>query len=100
MAQQRLTKSSVKIIRAARQLMDDQGIDAMLLLLDGAADWKRIAELTTGTPKPVIVAADELADLEGAAEVGLHPLPLNKEKAPLLERLQQLWRRAIRFPKR
>lgn len=88
MAQQRLNKSSVSIIRAARQLMEDQSIDAMLLLLDGAHDWKRIAELTDGTSKPVIVAADSQADLEGAAEAGLKPLPLNKEKAPLLERLQ------------
>jgi len=68
--------------------MDDSGIDAMLLLMDGAYDWKRIAELTAGSTKPVIVAADSLADLEGAAEAGLKPLPLNKEKAPLLERLQ------------
>jgi len=88
MAQQRLSKSSATIVRAARQLMDDSGIDAMLLLMDGAYDWKRIAELTAGSTKPVIVAADSLADLEGAAEAGLKPLPLNKEKAPLLERLQ------------
>jgi len=88
MAQQRLNKSSATIIRAARQLMDDQSIDAMLLLLDGSYDWKRIAELTAGTTKPVIVATDSQADLEGASEAGLKPLPLNKEKAPLLERLQ------------
>jgi len=68
--------------------MDDQSIDAMLLLLDGSYDWKRIAELTAGTTKPVIVATDSQADLEGASEAGLKPLPLNKEKAPLLERLQ------------
>lgn len=88
MAQQRLSKSSVVIIRAARQLLDVQGIDAMLLLLDGATDWKRIVELTSGTTKPVIVAADLPSDLIGAAEAGLKALPLNKEKAPLLERLQ------------
>ncbi len=88
MAQQRLGKNSAIIIRAARQLLDEPGIDAMLLLLDGAADWKRIAELTSGTAKPVIVATDSQADLDGAAETGLLPLVLNKEKAPFLERLQ------------
>ena len=88
MAQQRLSKSSVVIIRAARQLLDVQGIDAMLLLLDGATDWRRIAELTAGTSKPVIVAADLPNDLAGATEAGLKSLALNKEKAPLLERLQ------------
>ena len=68
--------------------MEEPGIDAMLVLLDGPADWKRLAELTGGTSKPIIVAADTPAELDGAAEAGLLPLPLNKEKAPLLERLQ------------
>ncbi len=76
------------MIKAARVLMDEPNMDAMLVLLDGEFDWKRIAELTAGTNKPVIVAADSLSELEGAAEAGLIPLPLNKEKAPLLERLQ------------
>ncbi len=88
MAQQRLTKSGMAIIRAARTLMDDASIDAMLLLFDGAADWKKTFDLTKGTSKPVIVAADSQTDLEGAKEAGLIPLALNKEKAPLLERLQ------------
>ena len=88
MALHRLGKSSATMIRAARTLLDDQGIDAMLLLLDGTMDLKRIGDLTSGTLKPVIVAADTAAELEGAIEAGLKPLPLNKEKAPLLERLQ------------
>ena len=36
----------------------------------------------------MIVAVDSPEDLEGAAEAGLKPLALNKEKSPLLERLQ------------
>jgi diadenylate cyclase len=36
----------------------------------------------------VIVAVDSPDDLEGAAEVGLKPIALNKDKSPLLERLQ------------
>jgi diadenylate cyclase len=88
MAIHRLNKSSAAIIRAATALLADPGGDAMLLLLEGPSDWKRIAELTEAAGKPVIVAADSMADLEGAAEAGLLPLPLNKEKAPLLERLQ------------
>lgn len=88
MAVHRITKSSIAIIKAAVSLLSDPGGDAMLLLLEGSADWKKIAELTAGTDKPVIVAADSEAELEGAAEAGLRPLPLNKEKAPLLERLQ------------
>ncbi len=88
MAIHRLTKSSIAIIRAAADLLTDPGADAMLLLLDGPLDWKRLAELTQTANKPIIVAADSRAELDGAIEAGLHPLPLNKEKAPLLERLQ------------
>lgn len=88
MAIQRLTKSSIAIIRAATDLLSDPGADAMLLLLDGALDWKRLAEITQAASKPIIVAADSRADLDGAVDAGLRPLPLNKEKAPLLERLQ------------
>lgn len=88
MAPPRLTKSSAAIVKAAVTLLSDPGADAMLLLLEGAADWKRISELTVEANKPVIVAADSMAELEGAADFGLRPVPLNKEKAPLLERLQ------------
>ncbi len=88
MALTRLTKSSAAIIKVAAALLTDVGGDAMLLLLDGPSDWRRIAELTEPTGKLAIVAADSVSELEGAAEAGLKPLPLNKEKAPLLERLQ------------
>jgi len=90
MATQRLTKHNAAMIVAALLLLKDRGADALLILLDGATDWKRIAELVAETTcdKPVIVAADSGEDLEGAAEAGLKPLALNKETAPLLERLQ------------
>lgn len=88
MATQRLTKPNAAMIRAAVGLIWDRGADALLLLLDGSTDWKRIGELVMGVGKPTIVAVDSADDLEGAAEAGLLPLALNKEKAPMLERLQ------------
>ena len=88
MATQRLTKPNAAMIRAAVGLIWDRGADALLLLLDGSTDWKRIGELVMGVGKPTIVAVDSIHDLEGAAEAGLLPLALNKEKAPMLERLQ------------
>ncbi|TWT53917.1 DNA integrity scanning protein DisA [Rubripirellula amarantea] len=88
MATQRLTKHNSAIIMAAVALHQELGGDALLLLLDGSTDWKRIAEMTSEMGKPVIVAVDLANDLEGAAEAGLKPIALNKEKAPLLERLQ------------
>jgi len=89
MATQRLTKSNNAMIRAGVALKADRESDALLLILDGQADWKRISELTGAQQSTVIVAVDTLADLDGAAEAGLKPLALNKEKAPLLERLQE-----------
>lgn len=62
--------------------------DAILLLLDGAADWKKVRASLGETKLTTIVATDNAEDLQGAAEEGLRPLALNKEKSPLLERLQ------------
>ncbi|TWT96386.1 DNA integrity scanning protein DisA nucleotide-binding domain protein [Neorhodopirellula pilleata] len=89
MATQRLTKHNASMIRAGVALKEDRGADAILLLLDGSTDWKRISELAESGKNVVIVAVDTLEDLDGAAEAGLKPLALNKEKAPLLERLQE-----------
>ncbi len=88
MASQRLTKHNIAIVAAAVSLSKERQADALLILLDGSADWKRIIEITDDLEKPVIVAVDDADDLEGAAEVGLKPIALNKEQSPLLERLQ------------
>src|SRR6056297_62726 len=88
MATQRLTKHNAAMVEAGINLLKSRNADALLVLLDGSTDWKRIAEMAAGTDKPVIVAVDMPEDLEGASEAGLKPLALNKEKAPLLERLQ------------
>ncbi|NND96571.1 MAG: hypothetical protein HKN47_04485 [Pirellulaceae bacterium] len=90
MASQRLTKHNAAMLRAAISLLQSLGADALLVLLDGSTDWKRISEMATVAEldKPLIVAVDSSDDLDGAAEAGLKPLALNKEKAPLLERLQ------------
>ncbi|MFG0266309.1 MAG: DNA integrity scanning protein DisA nucleotide-binding domain protein [Rhodopirellula sp. JB055] len=89
MATQRLTKHNAAMIRAGVSLLTDRGADALLLLLDGGTDWKRVSELSGAEDNTVIIAVDTLEDLDGAAEAGLRPLALNKEKAPLLERLQE-----------
>ena len=79
MASQRLTKHNIAIVAAAVSLSKERQADALLILLDGSADWKRIIEITDDLEKPVIVAVDDADDLEGAAEVGLKPIALNKE---------------------
>ncbi|WP_145292513.1 DNA integrity scanning protein DisA nucleotide-binding domain protein [Crateriforma conspicua] len=89
MPTQRLTKQTAAMIAVGVELLNKRDGDALLLLLDGSTDWIRIAGLVADIEKPVIVAVDDPADLEGAAEAGLVPLALNKEKAPVLERLQE-----------
>ena len=88
MATQRLTKHNSAMVSSAIALLQARNADALLILLDGSTDWKRIVELTGEMSKPVIVALDSQEDLEGASEAGLKTVALNKEKAPLLERLQ------------
>ncbi|MEM6470049.1 MAG: DNA integrity scanning protein DisA nucleotide-binding domain protein [Planctomycetota bacterium] len=90
MAQFRLTKHNNAILGSAILLAKDLSADALVLLLDGPADWERLSERIGGQEfeKSVIVALDTVEELEGAAEAGFKPIALNKEKAPLLERLQ------------
>jgi len=77
------------MISAGVEVLEDRDGDAMLLLLDGSTDWIKISKLVEDTEKPVIIAVDDPNDLEGAAEAGIAAIALNKEKAPVLERLQE-----------
>lgn len=88
MATQRFTKQTGSIVNMAVSMAIEMNADALLFLLDGTLDWKKVAEAAVPFGRTVIVATDLESDLEGAAEAGLRPLALNKEKAPLLERLQ------------
>lgn len=85
------------MVRAGLLLLKERGADALLLLMDGGTDFKRIAEMVSEAEieKPVIIAVDHPDDLEGAAEAGLKPISLKKEKAPLLERLQHALLEAV-----
>lgn len=71
------------------------GAEALLVLLDGSTDWERLRELVPKTVEQIIVATDHEEDLEGAEAAGLMSLPLNKEKSPLLERLQHALLEAV-----
>lgn len=90
MATLRLTKHNTAMLVSAVTLVKQISADAIVLLLEGATDWQRLAELVAKHEfdKPLVVAVDTVEELEGAAEAGLKPIALNKEKAPLLERLQ------------
>ncbi len=88
MVAQRFTKQFAVMLETAGMLVTQTGAEALLVLLDGPTDWDKLRQSIPAAVEQVIVAADLEEDLEGAAACGLMPLPLNKEKSPLLERLQ------------
>ncbi len=95
MPTQRLTKQFTTMLENAGALVLQTGADALLVLLEGATDWEKLRLAVPATVEQVIVAADLEEDLEGAEAEGLLPLPLNKEKSPLLERLQHALLEAV-----
>jgi diadenylate cyclase len=88
MSTQKITREFTSVVEAAGNLAVAIQADAILFLLDGATDWERLRGLIPAEVQRVLVAADREEDLEAAPGFGLTPLVLNKEDAPLLERLQ------------
>ncbi|MCR9297030.1 MAG: DNA integrity scanning protein DisA nucleotide-binding domain protein [bacterium] len=95
MPTQRFTKHFAIMLETAGALALQTGADALLVLLDGSVDWEKLRSAVPKNVEHIIVAADLEADLEGAEAEGLHALPLNKEKSPLLERLQHALLEAV-----
>jgi DNA integrity scanning protein DisA with diadenylate cyclase activity len=95
MATYRFTKHLTTVLETAAALTVQTGSDAMLVLLDGPTDWEKLRQTILPSIDTVIVAADSAEELHGAEAAGLHPLPLNKEKSPLLERLQHALLEAV-----
>jgi diadenylate cyclase len=95
MVAQRFTKQFAVMLETAGMLVMQTGADALLVLLDGATDWEKLRQAIPAGVQQVIVAADLEEDLQGAEARGLLPLPLNKEKSPLLERLQNALLEAV-----
>jgi diadenylate cyclase len=95
MVAQRFTKHFGTMLETAGALALQTGADAMLVLLDGSTDWDKLRAAVPKNVEQIIVAADHEKDLVGAESVGLLALPLNKEKSPLLERLQHALLEAV-----
>ncbi len=91
----KLSKQIILVLESASKLAIETEADAVLLLLDGTTDWGRLRETIPAEIRKVIVAADHKDDLDGASDVGLIPLVLNKEDSPLLERLQHALLEAV-----
>ncbi len=95
MAGHRFTKQLTILLESAGAMAIQTGADAMLVLLDGSTDWEKLRQAVPSEVEQVIVATDLEQDLDGVEAEGLLPLPLNKEKSPLLERLQHALLEAV-----
>jgi diadenylate cyclase len=83
----RLTEQFKKLMSMAVGLTETVGIDAILLLVEGTADWLRVRNMA---PKAkLLVAADTAEQLKGAKEAGLEPIRLDMPDNPAYEKLTQ-----------
>jgi DNA integrity scanning protein DisA with diadenylate cyclase activity len=83
----RFTEQFKGLFSLAVQMTDTAGVDAIVLLLDGPADWSRLKSMA-GKAK-VIVAADTAEQLEGAKELDLATVRLDMPDSTIYERLTQ-----------
>lgn len=95
MVAHKITKQFTVMLEAAGALVGETGADALLVLLEGPTEWPKLRQAIPASVRSVIVAADLEEDLNGALQEGLIPLTLNKEKSPLLERLQHALLEAV-----
>ena len=71
----RFTEQFKGLFSLAVKMTDTAGVDAIILLLDGPAEWSRLKSMAADAK--VIVAADTAEQLEGAKESNLATLRLN-----------------------
>lgn len=81
----RFTDQFKSLFLHARQLKEQSNAEAILLLLEGSADWSRLKNLAEDAR--LIVAADRSDDLAGAAEAGLATVTVDLPGNPIYDRL-------------
>ena len=83
----RFTDRFKALYNLAIGLSKSAGADAVLLLLDGTADWQRLKKLS-GDEK-IFVAANTPEQLEGASQSGIDSVVLDMPDSPVYDRLSQ-----------
>jgi DNA integrity scanning protein DisA with diadenylate cyclase activity len=83
----RLTEQFKTLMTMAVGLTKTVGIDAILLLIEGTADWPRLRNMAPDSK--LLVAADTSEQLKGAKEAGLEPIRLDMPDNPAYEKLTQ-----------
>jgi len=81
------------LVRLAVELAKAVKANALLLLLEGPADWPRLKQLDESVT--ILVAANQAAELEGAAEAGLPTVILNMADSPVHGKLARALLEAV-----
>ena len=89
----RFTDQFKALYTQAIRLSETVEADAVLLLLEGTADWARLKKL--GGDTKTLVAADTADDLLGAREAGLEPVVVDMQDSPVYDRLTQALLEAV-----
>ncbi|MFT5527132.1 MAG: diadenylate cyclase [Pirellulaceae bacterium] len=87
MKKQKFNKQFAALFGLAVELGEKGEADGLLVVLEGSTDWEKLKELA-GEQK-LLVAADTAEELEGAKEHGLHPIVLDMESSPVVDKLTQ-----------
>lgn len=90
----RITEQFRLFVEQAKSLYEEMEASAILVLLDGSADWVRVKKVVED-PSPFIVAADTEEQLNLAAELGFKTIALEMAGNPVYDRLMQAMLRAI-----
>lgn len=83
----RFTDQFKTLFDLALQLAESAKAEAVLLLLEGTADWPRLRKLNEQAN--ILIAANKSEQLEGAAEAGFKSVALDMAGSPIYERLTQ-----------
>ena len=84
----RFTDQFKTLLGVARKMAESADVEAILLLMEGRAEWWPRLKKLRGKVK-VVVAADSTAELAGAQNVGLATVLLDMPESPVNERLTQ-----------
>jgi DNA integrity scanning protein DisA with diadenylate cyclase activity len=83
----RLTDQFKALYGVAVRLTELAGVDAILLLVEGTADWQRLRNMAPESK--LLVAADTADQVVGAKEAGMEVIQLDMPDSPVYEKLTQ-----------
>jgi diadenylate cyclase len=83
----RFTDQFKQLLTAAQGVTKATGAEAIMLLLDGPADWQRLRSMAEEVK--IVVAADTAEELAGAADAGLQSVQIDMPEGAIYERLTQ-----------